>query len=96
MATTSRSGGANGALVHSVDAIELLLRRGMSPITDNCEALVALGFARAYPQISRGYESTIWERSVEYSSAAYGHRKLARERAFLVGRGRSSGMPHNT
>jgi hypothetical protein len=69
--------------VHSVDEIKLLLNRGLSPITDNRDALLVLGFARAYPQISRGYESTIWERSVERSRAAYGQRRLARERAFL-------------
>lgn len=89
MQTRSKSRRASRAIVHSVDEIELLLRRGLSPITDNCDALLALGFARAYPQISRGYESTIWERAVEYSRAAdYGRRVLARERAFLDRPGR--------
>jgi hypothetical protein len=83
MDTMSRFEGANVAIVHSVDGIELLLRRGLSPITDNRDALLALGFARTYPQIARGYESTIWERSVEYSRATYGRRALARQRAFL-------------
>lgn len=80
--------GSGAAIVHTVDAIELLLRRGLSPITDNHDALVALGFVRAYPQLSHGYESTIWERSVEYSGAANGRRRLARERAFLDRRAR--------
>jgi hypothetical protein len=79
----SRSEGANAAIVNSVDAIESLLRRGLSPITDNRDALLALGFARAYPQSSRGYESTIWERSVEHSRNSFGQRVLARQRAFL-------------
>ena len=68
---------------HSMDAITLLLNRGLSPTTDNRDALLALGFVRAYPHVSRGYESTIWERSVERSRTADGHRRLARERAFL-------------
>jgi hypothetical protein len=37
----------------------------MSPLTDNRNALLALGFERAYPQVPQGYDSTIWERSVE-------------------------------
>jgi hypothetical protein len=83
MRTTSRSEVTNFAIVLSADAIESLLLRGLSPITDNRDALLALGFARAYPQIQRGYESTIWERSVEHTRAASGHRALARQRAFL-------------
>lgn len=83
MSTKSKSGVQSAAIVHSSDAIASLLRRGLSPITDNRDALLALGFARAYPQVARGYESTIWERSVDYSNGAYGRRMLARERAFL-------------
>lgn len=83
MSTKSRSGVPSVAIVHSSDAIASLLRRGLSPITDNRDALLALGFARAYPHVARGYESTIWERSVDYSNAACGRRMLARERAFL-------------
>jgi hypothetical protein len=79
----SRSEGANVAIVHSADAIQSLLRRGLSPITDNRDALLELGFDRAYPQIPRGYESTIWERSVEHERASSGHRRFARQRAFL-------------
>ena len=40
------------ALVHAVDEIENLLRRGLTPITDNPDALRELGFERAYPQIA--------------------------------------------
>lgn len=83
MRTISRNQHARPALVHSAEGFQSLLRRGLSPITDNRDALVALGCARAYPQTSGGYESTIWERSVEHSRPSAGYRMLARERALL-------------
>jgi len=76
------------AVVHSAASIEAMLRRGLSPITDNQTALVTLGFCRAYPQISKGYDATIWERAVELPGLRSGCRQLARERAFLVAAGR--------
>lgn len=71
-------------VVHLPEDLVALLRRGLSPLTDNRDALLALGFARAYPQVAKGYESTIWERSVEHSRRADGRRVLARERAYLI------------
>jgi hypothetical protein len=71
-------------VVHSVGAITDLLRRGLTPITDNEEALIALGFTRAYPQIRTGYDSMIWERTVDSASSCR-PRALVRERAFLEG-----------
>jgi hypothetical protein len=72
------------ALTHTADEIAALLRRKLSPITGNRDALVALGFERAYPQVKSGYESTVWERTIDYGYTDSGHRFLARERAFLV------------
>jgi hypothetical protein len=70
--------------VHSPEAIENLLRRGLTPITENREALVELGFSRAYPQVARGYDATIWERAVEHGRrASDGSRLLVRQRAIL-------------
>jgi hypothetical protein len=71
-------------IVHSVEAIEVLLRRGLSPITGSRGALLALGFERAYPQVRKGHESTIWERSVEHYRRPDRRRALARERAYLI------------
>jgi hypothetical protein len=70
--------------VHHAEELAALLCRGLSPITDNRDALLALGFERAYPQIRGGYESTIWERSVERRRRPDGQRACARERAYLV------------
>jgi len=69
-------------IVHTKTAITDALRHGLSPLTDNEDALVELGFARAYPQVHAGYEATIWERTIDYSSAN-GMRKRACQRAFL-------------
>jgi hypothetical protein len=71
-------------IAHLPEELLDLLRRGMNPVTDNRNALLALGFERAYPQVPQGYESTIWERSIEHHRRADGLRVLARERAFLV------------
>jgi len=71
-------------VVHSTEDLLALLRRGLSPFTDNREALLELGFERSYPQLYAGYESTIWERAIDRGRRADGYRVLARERAFLV------------
>ena len=71
-------------VAHSIDEIEAILRRGLTPITDNLEALVALGFHRAYPQIRGGYDSTIWERSIDSGRSPKESRTLARQRASLA------------
>jgi hypothetical protein len=74
-------------IVHSTADIEKLLRHGLAPITDNRTALVELGFQRAYPQIARGYESTIWERAIDAATRSRdGDRMLIRQRAFLESR----------
>ena len=70
------------SVVHTAAAILELLRQGLSPITDNEDALNELGFRRAYPQIGSGYESTIWERSIDYPAPGM-RRLLVRQRAFL-------------
>jgi hypothetical protein len=72
------------ATVHFVEDVAMLLRHGLSPVTDNRDALLELGFERAYPGVHRGYESTIWERSIERYRRHDGYRILARERAFLI------------
>jgi hypothetical protein len=71
-------------VAHSVERIRAMLRRGLAPLTDNREALLELGFARAYPQVMKGYDAMIWERSVDLPVRQDGRRALARERAFLV------------
>jgi hypothetical protein len=73
------------SVVHTLSEIERMLRLGLTPITDNAAALTELGFERVNPQIKSGYESTIWERSIERGRLKYsGDRLLVRERAFFV------------
>ncbi len=74
-------------IVHVAEELVALLRRGMSPVTDNRDVLLTLGFQRAYPQVPYGYESTIWERAIEHHRRPDGLRVLARERAFLIDAG---------
>jgi hypothetical protein len=70
---------------HSLEAIQHTLRRGLTPVTENREALLQLGFSRAYPQIAHGYEASLWERAVEHRHRATdGSRLLVRERAILA------------
>ena len=78
---------ATHALVHTLEQIEDLLRRGLAPLTDNRAALIALGFERAYPQVARGYDSTIWERDITLPGHVAGRRMLARQRAYILDRG---------
>jgi hypothetical protein len=69
---------------HGANDIENLLRRGLTPITDDAPALRELGFERAYPQSRHGYDSTIWERAiVAPQRSPDGLRMLIRQRAFL-------------
>ena len=72
-------------VVHTIEEIEATLRRGVTPETDNREALEELGFARSSPHLALGYESTIWERSRDHAERTpSGLRLLLRERAVLV------------
>ncbi len=72
------------SIAHSAVAITNLLRHGTTPVTDNRDALLELGFERAYPQIAKGFDATIWERSVELPGrSSDGLRRLARERVIL-------------
>ena len=60
---------------------------GLAPITDNGAALIDLGFSRAYPNATAGFESTVWERSLDhgYRQTGRGLRRVSvRQRAFLV------------
>lgn len=74
------------ARVHTAADIERMLKLGLSPITDNAEALMALGFERAYPNARTGYDATIYERSIDqgYRETNYGLRRvMVCQRAFL-------------
>lgn len=72
------------ATVHSIEAIEALLQRGLMPKTDNRDALIALGFVRSSPYAEEGRHETLWERSVDHiNRSPAGHRMLVRERAVL-------------
>jgi hypothetical protein len=70
-------------VAQSADELTAILRRGLSPLTDNRDALLALGFERAYPQARTGRDATIWERAIDRRRPD-GYRVLSRERAFLV------------
>jgi hypothetical protein len=73
------------SLAHTASQIQNMLRIGLAPITDNADALVNLGFQRAYPQIPKGYDSTIWERSIDIDRRSReGQRQMVRQRAYLV------------
>jgi hypothetical protein len=71
-------------IVHDAEEFIALSRRGISPATNDRTILLALGFERAYPQVPKGHEATIWERSVEHHRRPDGLRVLARERAYLI------------
>ena len=77
-------------VAHTKKAITNALRLGLSPFTDNVDALIELGFTRAYPQIRAGDDAMIWERTIDYPSTS-GMRKLARQRAFLDPHGHGAG-----
>ena len=72
--------------VQRKEDIERMLAHGLAPITDNADALVELGFSRSYPTARSGYESTIWERSIDlgYRGGGPGFvRRRVCQRAFL-------------
>jgi hypothetical protein len=72
--------------VRTASAIEELLRRGLTPITDNREALVQLGFERAFPRIDRGWEASVWERSIDTGRRSKDGRAVpVQQRALLEG-----------
>lgn len=78
---------ATRATVHTPTDIQRMLTLGLAPITDNVDALCELGFARSYPQARSGYESSIYERSVDrgYRETSQGLRRvMVCERAFLI------------
>jgi hypothetical protein len=70
-------------IAQSTNELIAILRRGLSPLTDNQDALLALGFERAYPQACKGYDTMIWERNIDRRRPD-GLRVLARQRAFLI------------
>lgn len=75
------------ATVHTSADIEKMLALGLSPITDNVDALIDLGFSQSFPSARRGgYEASIYERSVDhgYRTSARGSRRVKSQRAFLV------------
>jgi len=74
------------ALFHSREEIERALLRLHCVPTDNRDALLALGFEPMCPQITTGYKSRLWVRSIDsgYGSAQSNGRKLVLQRAFLV------------
>ena len=70
------------ATVHTSADIERMLSLGLSPITDNVQALMELGFERCHPQAKvGGYEASIYERPVADERAS---RKPRPQRAFLI------------
>jgi hypothetical protein len=71
-------------IAQSADELVVILQRGLSPLTNNRDALLALGFERAYPQVRTGHDSTIWERTIDHHRRPDGYRVMARERAYLV------------
>jgi hypothetical protein len=78
---------ATRATVHTPTDIERMLKLGLAPITDNADALYELGFVRSYPQVRSGYESTVYERSVDRGTreTSQGLRRvMICERAFLA------------
>jgi hypothetical protein len=79
--------------VQSLEEIETLLRRGLTPLTPNRDALLRLGFCRAYPRATSGYDSVIWERTIDHGRRSRdGFRLLVRQRAILTGAGTSDTM----
>ncbi len=70
------------ATVHTTADIERMLSLGLSPITDNAQALTELGFERCHPHAKvGGYEASIYERSTAADTRA---RRARPQRAFLI------------
>jgi hypothetical protein len=79
-------------LCHTIEEIDRAVRGLPCVLTDNREALIALGFERMYPQCVSGYESYLWVRSVDAESlygSSRGHKRLVMQRAYL-------NRPHGT
>ncbi len=72
----------NATTVESREEIERVLVLGLAPITNNRSALLALGFARAFPDAVSGYEPTVWERANGRPQGS--KRASGRERAYLI------------
>lgn len=73
-------------IAQTAEELAAILRRGLSPLTNNRDALLALGFERAYPQVRKGHDSIVWERTIDHHRRLDGARVLVRERAYLVDR----------
>ena len=72
--------------VDSLEGVENVLRRGLTPLTTNRDLLIDLGFSRAYPNAT-GYDATIWERAIDHGRrSSDGARMLVRQRAILARR----------
>jgi len=70
------------ATVHTSADIERMLSLGLSPITDNAQALSELGFERSHPNAKvGGYEASIYEREIVAERSA---RRPRPQRAFLI------------
>ena len=68
-------------VVHTIEDIGRELSHGRIPVTDNVDALVALGFSPDRPQDAR---DTTWSRAVESADVRGGYRHQIIERAELV------------
>ena len=68
-------------LAHTIEEIQRELAHGHIPVTDNIDALVALGFSRNRPQDPH---DTTWSRAVESADLRGGYKHQVIERAELV------------
>ncbi|MDE2571523.1 MAG: hypothetical protein KGM44_03255 [bacterium] len=67
---------ANTIIVHDPEGIQRMLRHGLAPVTDNRQALMALGFAAKYPNGRDAYERGIWSRSVDHGYRSSDFRRM--------------------
>jgi hypothetical protein len=66
--------------------IERMLAHGLTPVTDNLDALVDLGFVPSYASGWANGEAAVWERSIDAGTRATNaglRRVMTRQRAFL-------------
>ena len=69
---------------HTAEDIARRLRLGVVPETDNRDALLELGFRRAYPQVKDDYHSRLWSRAVPSDRpSSAGHMQLVIQLAYL-------------
>ena len=68
-------------IVHTAEDIARELSHGRIPVTDNVDALVALGFSRDRPQVA---SDPMWSRAVESADVRGGYKHQVIERAELV------------